>query len=448
MEKSGLLNELQYVEEATAQRAASRFGMLRTSSRGYEMPCISPSIRTETDAVAVTRNVADGMNPQAIILHLSYRDSYRHVITDFLGRSYSDPRVHLAEPLILPDPESEALSFHCIARDNYLALGTPPTTVKRLLNTCLSKDNHSKGRYNAHTTWKEVRVNYGLTAVKDWLVSNHTAVGAHVFLAPSPIIRSDLETIDEAFTCGYTILDEARSDFHMSGIHLLLHGELFEETDEAAKARERICSEIDKWSAVKEQYSGIFLSFKVRDQGKILLEPATGPLARRTLSEFIVELSERVRKAKGALIVHNFANLTLGIIDSGADIASFRVSGRMQIDTPVHGRKGKRSRSAVNSVMDSGTLADVDVGDLKKRWKLNNSFPVPSCVEPFPFWDTDLKEQRIFRSRIQCGNLVGVGEEYRAAGIDRSILLRDALKNRVKNCDVADMLVDLCPTLS
>lgn len=157
MVKSEQLNEMQYVEEATAQRAASRFGMLRTSSRSYEMPCISPSIRTEMDAIALAQNIAGGMSPQAIVLQLSYRDSYRHVIMNLLGRSYSDPQVHLAEPLIVPDPESEAFSFHCVARDNYLDLGTVPTTTRRLLSTCLSKDNHSKGRYNAHSTWREVR---------------------------------------------------------------------------------------------------------------------------------------------------------------------------------------------------------------------------------------------------------------------------------------------------
>lgn len=449
MAKVTRLDKLEYEEETSAQKAISRFGTLKTPSGTHRMPCICPSIRTDTDARAVTENLADGMNPQAIALYLSYRRSIMPSLSTFLGKTYDDTTVRLAGPLVIPDPESEALSFNCVARSNYFKQSNPPSTVKRLLNTCLSKDNQAEGRHNTHSTWKGIRASYGLTSVKEWLASCHTAVGADVFLAPSPILRADTSTINEAFNCGYSILDEARADFTMSGMHLLIHGDLFKDDDAAAIARNAIYSELDKWSTIKEQYSGIFLSFKIHDPSKVLFEPMSGQLARRNLSEFITELSVRVRKAKGALIAHNFANLCLGPLNSGADVATFRVSGSMKIDTPVFTVKGKRPKREVASVMDPGSLSMVDVSEMKKSFEENGSFPVPSCVEPIAFWEMpELKNREIYQCRMRCGRLVELGEEYRDAGLDRRILLKDALRSLVMNTEERQKLVDLCPSLS
>lgn len=449
MEKGRRLNKLEYEEGRSAQKALSRFGVLKIPSGARRMPCISPSIRTGKDARAVIENIAAGMDPQVITLYLSYRRSFLPTLSTFLGRTYSDASIRLAGPLVIPDIESEALSFNCIARAKYLKQSSPPSTVRRLLDTCLSKDKRAEGRYNAHSTWKEIRTSYGTTSVKDWLVGCHTAAGAEVFFAPSPILRIDLSTIGEAFKCGYSILDEARADFAMSGMHLLIHGELFKDDDDADIARNAIYSEIDKWSTVKEQYSGTFLSFKVHDPSKILLEPMSGQLARRNLSEFVTELSERVRKSNGALITHNFANLCLGPLNSGADVATFRVSGNMKIDTPISRPKGKRPKREVTSVMDPGSLSMVDVSEMKESYEQKGSFPVPSCVGVIPFWEMpDLKSREIYERRMRCGRMVELGEEYRDAGLDKSILLKDALRSLVMNSEERQKLTDLCPSLS
>jgi hypothetical protein len=443
------LSKLEYIE-VPAQKAISRFGILKTSSGAFNMPCSCPSIRTETDAKAIILNSKRGMVLQSIILHLSYRQRFLPTLHDYLGLSYDTPVVRVKGPLVVSDPESEALSFSCTARNNYAAQDNIPTVVKDLLKTGLSKDDKAKGRINVHSKWKEIRTSYGLTSLKEWMVSNHKAVGADVFLAPGPIIRSDVDTIKEAFACGYAILDEARLDFHMSGLHLLIHGELFRDTDDAEIARKAIYSEIDTWSTIKEQYSGKVLSFKLHDPSKILLEPESGSQARRNLSEFVTELSERVRKSKGALIGQNFSNLVLGILDSGADIASFRSSGPMQIDTPIYNSKKKKgSKQDVTSIMDHRRLSMVKTSDVRVAFETTGSYPVPSCVDPVPYWELrDLKDKRIHRSRIECGALAQIGDEYRAAGIDSEIPLKESLSSLVGDSDERQMLIDLCPTLS
>lgn len=444
-------SKLEY-ELLESQKVFARFGILNTSKGSFMMPCVSPGIRTAYDAKALLDNMSGGLQPQVITPYLSYRRSILPTLADLLGRSYLKKLIEPFRPLIIPDPESEALSFNCIARNNFKKLGDVPSTVKTLLTTGLTS-NPEKGKPKVHSAWKMVRKDFGLSTVKEWAMKLHRAIGADVFLAPSPIMRGNPKLVKESFESGYAILDEAiaEAEFPMNGLHLLLHAELFKDGDEAAKARKEIYSELGKWYTFKERYSGIFLSFKIHDPSNYLTDPSSGSVRRRILSEFVTEISERVTKAKGATIGHNFGNWSIGLMDSGGDIATFRVSGEMRIDMPIKSdkkrKKGKDSKR-IPPIFDKGTLSDISLAITKDLYKDKKAFPVPLCMESKDYWDLEsYKDRAIYAYRTRCGTLVELGEEYREAGLHKKIPLREALHNRIMQSEIRQELIDLCPSI-
>ncbi len=465
--------KLEY-KEIESQKVISRFGKLITNKGSFDMPFPSPGIRTKYDCEALIENIKNGLYPRMITPYASWRNSIMQDIKSLLGISYDQndseekiiPVSH--KILVIPDPEYEALSFHCTARVKFKEATTIDKNFETLLETGLS----DKNKKQVESVWNNVTSNYGYTGIKDWATSILEGVESDIFLAPTHIIKANVtNSVPKAFEHGYNILDEAMSDakFTLYGIHLLLHWNIFQENNlKSSMTRKQIYSELENWIDPRSRYSGLFLSFKVFDNNNRLSDQNCGTIRRKILSEFITEVSDRVRKADGAVITHNFGNWILGCMDSGSDIATFRMSGKTEIDKPLPiGKVSKKSSKINNKVKRSHRLASIlnktivpaftnydtltesDIEDIKRLWDKEGSFPLPSCIDKaIDFWNLNYHDQLVYCIRTRCGTFIELGEEYRKAGIDLDgIPLSEALRNRVKNSNISQELQDLCPSL-
>ncbi|MFH0815387.1 MAG: hypothetical protein V1934_01020 [Methanobacteriota archaeon] len=435
-----------YVEEEDAQKAVCRFGNLKIPRGLFSMPTISPGIQKNLDVEALMANISGGSFPHAITPHLSTKQRYIVKLMPMLPSGKG-----VIHPFVVPDPEYEALSVNCLARLNYMQFENPPPTVRMIMDSGLT-DDPDTDRFNVTTRWQTIRQRYGLAPLLDWSLNLHDSINSDLYLAPTPIMRADekLKSIEEAFTSGYFLLSNAVSSarFALNGIHTLLHIEIFSDTDEADAARNKILTEFESWKSEKQQYRGSIVGIKLYDPNNLFGEADSGSVRRRLFSEFVTELSSKVRGADGFVIGYNFANLSLGILDSGADLATFKVAGGMRIDVPIKSSKGKRGKRRIPSVFDGSTLSEVGSDIIKQTYNKYGSFPVPACMQPKPYWDENYKEASIYARRTRCASLIAVGEEYRAAALDNAIPLKDSLRNRIMQSEARQELIDLCPTIN
>ena len=117
--------KLEY-KKVESQRAISRFGKLKTSKGSFDMPYVSPALRTKYDCEALFENIQGGLYPQIITPYASRRNSVMHDVKKLLGISYeqnnSDEEIISIQPniLIIPDPEYEAHRVNEMTTKNVL----------------------------------------------------------------------------------------------------------------------------------------------------------------------------------------------------------------------------------------------------------------------------------------------------------------------------------------
>ena len=430
-------------EDLGVHQAIARFGILHTPTGGYDLPAMSPGIRTETDARAVLLTASGGLAIEAVTPLLSWGKSFGRTILDAFSGAGGEAQVK--PPLVVPDPEAEAFSFNCIARGRFAGMADTPPLVKRLMSCSLSGGD---GREEVYPHWKKYAAHYGFAALEEWLESRYEDVGSRTFFALGPIIRANATRVVQCFNHVRTILEDevAKALFPMHGAHFLMHSEMFSNTPESQAALAKMYDQLELLLDAPP-VPDLFVSFKVWDANGSLLDPQAGSARLRVLSEFTTEISERVRRFRGAVIGHNFANLGLGILDSGADIASFRVSGPMRIDTPV--RSVFRGPRPVPRLFNHGTLSEEPVEAVVAQWRSRRAFPVPAGVTPQPYWTKEgYTDQLLYASHVRCAALVELGREYRAAGLDKTIPLSEALRSRILRSEVRQALLDLSPSLA
>lgn len=439
---------MQYLQTTVHRGTASRFGELVVGQRKYQMPACSPAVRTKADVSAVVQNIGAGMKLEVLTPYLSRRNKLSQELKPLITTN-SQFMAMYGKPLILPDIESESLNFNCIARSEFKKMGGFVPSVAQLLNTGLRGDS-SAGVQSTHTAWREVDRKYGFSGVVDWMATSQSAVGSDVFLMPTSIIRSEISTATEAFQFAKKMIPAAKAyqGFTMFGIHLLIHSEIFKTDKESNDTRKAIVDEIHTWSGFQNLRS-LFLSLKVYDPNHILTDQFLGNVVRRNFSYFISDLQEGVQKAGGILVVFNVGNWALGVLDSGADIASFRVSGDTSIERPMRGRKGIRNQRKIPPFLIPRGLTDEDPRVLKRIAAQNNgAFPHTPYVNEEEYWEPSFNwnEKVLYTSQERCGVLVDVGNEYRNAGLDRNIPLKDAVKSRVQQAQNNQELWDMCPS--
>ncbi len=430
-------------DDRSAHQSIARFGALNTPTGSYELPAMSPGVRTETDAEALLRTMRGGVPVATITPLLSWSNSMGETLWGALRGAGGAARVR--PPLVIPDPESEAFSFNCIARSRFAGLRETPALVKALMECSLSGDD---GRDETYQHWRTYVAHYGFATFEEWLEEMYISVRSPIFFSVGPIVRASTAKVDQCFSFQRTmLLDQVgKALFPMYGAHFLVHAELFGRTDKSKAALTAFYDNLDALLDA-DGMPDLFSSFKVWDANSSLLQPEGGSVRLRSLSEFITEVSERVRRHRGALVAHNFGPLGLGGLDSGADVASFRITGPMRIDTPI--RRPPSGPRAIPRLMNPATLTEEPVEVLAAQWRSRRALPAPTGVEPGPYWTyPTYNEQVAYTGHQRCATLVELGREYRAAGLDPSIPLSEAVRSRILRSEVKQALLDLCPSMA
>jgi hypothetical protein len=445
-----------YYEEKTAfEHAASRAGRLHTPAGVFDVPEVSPSLRTLTDWKAVQLNIEHGLQVRVISPYASEADSFGPEFADFFWPTQTRLiPTSVPSPLVIADIESEALSFNCKARENYKRLDKPMGKSGRneameLLLSTSGRTDAGLRTQEAHAAWNQMLEEYGPGLLMDWTKQHLTAVGSDVLSVPTPIIKKEAGSVENALRIGKLLLPIAQrsTEFKMHGIHLLLSDGLFDVSSRATKARSALEKGIASW-AMDYTTRDLFLSMKIDDSGTILNDRERGRIARRHLSDLLVNLQQSVRLSNGVLVAFNVGNWALGYLDSGADIAGVRLTGRPIIDRLWAGRKGETHELDVPPITSLRSMADEPYEVVKEHYEQNDqAFPVPSCMDPEPYWGFSPRDQWKYVARAKCGVFVSVGKEYREAAEDPSKPLRESLASRINDSGMRQELTDLSPSV-
>ncbi len=439
---------IEYLEALVGAAPIARFGGLLTLNGEFRMPAFSPGIRTQYDCQAVGLNTQAGLGLEVITPFASFHRTLRDFAREFL---FGETRVTMPV-LVLPDPEYEALSFNCTARANFLRADSHWTSAEMLMKSSLSGHGATTEVYR---NWAEVTKEYGLDGVAAWAQAALQRVGSDIFLSPAPLIRATTPEVSQCVQWSLEILDSVmeQHEFFAYGVHLLIHAELFRnERKGAVETRRAILKEVLEWADPRSAYSRLFLSLKVHDPSALLHNKERGSPRRRTFSEFVGEMAEAIRMSEGALVIHNLGNLALGGADSGADIATFRVTGPPKVDLPVRGRRKLRDASRtprdVPLAFNPTTLTDHNLSKIIAAYRSQEAFEVPHHVTPEPYWEwSDLGGQTVYTAQTRDAGLRELAIEYTEAARDSLVPLKESLQNRVRQSNIQEQLSDLCPTL-
>jgi len=458
---------LQYLKDDAAQAAIARFGSLvRRGTTRYPMPATAPAPRTVYEAQAVLQLARAGASIPALIVPISTRRSIIAELGSYAGGpsqlTLEGNPFYPVRPFVIPDPESEAMTFGAEARARIQNdTHSPPDALRQLLASGLTSDPKT-GREETGIAWERVRRESGFAGITSWFEEAESQAMASVFLAPSPIIRSTTSSVLRAFDYGWQIADSVETAFDAVGIHLLLHSELLGDDTESFASRRTLNESLVKLYRDPNPRNFPVISIKILDQSKALSCGPDASVKRRNLSELLVNAAEAVHLAGGLLVVHNFGVWVLGPLDCGADIVGFRGTGRtLELDmiftTPefprvrhgtVAGKLVTPRASAGLRVppFDPVRLANTRMSELKALWKEEHAFPVADHVTPGPLWTWDKHRQRAFRTLQVTSALLQLGNEFRAAATGL-IPIRDSVRDRVERMQEHDAMHDLCPSI-
>ncbi len=422
--------------------AASRFGVLHQGELNVELPAASPAIRTATDAKAVERAMQGGLRPATIT---PYASRARRLNTH-LTRLLAGGGGLVERPLVVADPEAEALNVSCTARTQYQEGGAVHTAIRPLMNTGLTGDAR-KGRLQTHAAWRQCLRSFGVDPIYRFNAAWQSAVQSDMFLGTGPIVTADPATVDLAFQIAEAQVARARfnQSFSLGGVHLLVHQNVLKDGAAGQEARNRIIDQVARWES--KRIDGTGLSIKMYDQQNHLQDSGAGQIYRHNLSFLLQEIQALISEQGGLLTVHNMANWVVGALDSGSDIATFRVDGKTGIEVPMRssGKSGPREPARMTLYR---TLATAGADVLKPQFERQGAFPVPECMKPEPWWDYTWSEGAIYAGACTTGSLVEIGQQYRDAGLSPSMPLAESVRGLVADCEVRQDLMDLCPSIN
>lgn len=451
---------VEYIVDAGTQSDIARFGRLEFGDElKFVMPATAPTPRTEYEARATAYVAERGCDLPVVVVPLARMDAVNAALTPVFGdpRNRSLVESSSLRPLILPDIESEALSFGCLARRRFLEHDNVPKSVQELMKSGLRADLQN-GRKESGAAWEAVRRRYGLAGLREWEEKHQAQAGSVVFFAPTPIVRASRSSVKRAFEIGWNLVDTVEDPiFRARGIHFLIHSELFREFPAAADARIAFMESLREMYASPSPRVAPLISAKIYDGSHYLTEGIGAKVARQILREFMLEGQDHIRAARGFSIVHDFGTWALGPLDCGVDVVSFRCDGKkFEIDplwgeqppeSPLKYRRMKRMPTKiVCQPFDPEELCDGRIADFKASWKKNESFRSAENVPPLPWWTWSTRRQREYRAGQIIGSLLAVGKEFRKAGHD-SMPLAESVRGRVARMKEQDAMLDLCPSL-
>ena len=452
------ISQLRYEERTASEHVVPRAGMLHTPVGVFEAPAIMPSLRTLTDWKAVHLNIEKGLRVGIISPYASEADSFGPEFSDYFWPAQTKLLDSMVpSPLVLADIESEALNFNGKARQNYLRLDRPMgdpvgrgrrTDAMDLLMETGTYTDADYGTRESHAAWNKMLEEYGPGPLMDWTERHLAAVRSSVLFVPTPILRKDERSVESALEIAKVLLPVARrkTRFKMHGIHLLLQDTLFDSSTRASKARVALKKGV-RALALDQGTRDIFLSIKIDDRG-VLSDREHGRIARVNLSNLLVDLHQSIQLSNGVLVAFNVGNWALGYLDSGVDVAGVRLTGKPVIDRIFRGRKGEKHDFDVPPLTMWRSMSDEPYEVVRTYYEENDhAFPVPTCMDPEPYWGFSPRDQWKYVARAKCGVFVNVGEEYREAVEDSSKPLRDAVMSRINDSGMKQELADLSPSV-
>jgi hypothetical protein len=243
--------------------------------------------------------------------------------------------------------------------------------------------------------------------------------------------------------------------------HFLLHPEIFEDNKDAKGSLRYLQSTIQELLKDDDLPQGCSISFKWDDTGCLEHSSEDGPKTRQNLAYLLQEISQLVQNtgeqkkfdddnteiAEGSLLILQNVGLgwVLGPLDAGVDIITTRISGRNIIERPIRG--GIRGKRDVPAPWDHSKLAEGSLNSFKLRWNTNSAFSTPPGIAPEPYWNGLYGERLRYVCKLKAASAIALSEEYSKALLNEEIPLKDALLNRIKQSDVKQELMDLCPSL-
>jgi hypothetical protein len=233
----------------------------------------------------------------------------------------------------------------------------------------------------------------------------------------------------------------------LDGANFLIHGEFFEPSGAARRAREAFLNEAQNFRKTAT-FSKKVIGVKVYHNNLTTFKsPSQGHLARANLSAFMFELNENVQAADGLRVDHNWYNWSLGLLDSGADMVTTRLDGHMNIEVPMPRKRGPRGPQKPPGIYVPRAMVDFEEADIKAAFERDGAFPAAPGVSQEPFWTYKMPEKRRFAAQTRVAGFIELGREYRAAGLDEEQLIAEAVRSRVEDSLISEDLRDLCASL-
>jgi len=456
---------LEYVEESQPKGTVTRLGHLDNTATGrvYSTPSTAPCLRTETEAKAFLRLFQDGAIPAAIVIPLSRRAEMRSILGPMIdtSRPTLDNFVIAGDiPVTFPDPESEVLSMSCQARDRLLAdkdkRTRVPEQVEGLFQTRL-RSGSDPGSRNYERVWDQTIGTVGIANLGDFFQRLTREAGSRVFLAPGPMIRGSVGSVNRALKATWPLVDDAASSFDKVGPHFLFHSDFFRNGADETRSRAAFLDAIRREYSIPSPRRVGYVSIKFYQNGHDLSYGASASRLRTNASEFLTNLCHHARGMGAAMIVHNFGTLALGALQSGGDVATFRGDAKPYfIDEFWHRqpKKGKqrrrksRTRTKYIAPWDPVALCDGVEADFRSSWEKDDlhAFRHAEHVEPEPFWEYSWERKFEYRTRQIIGSLIQVGAEYRR-DLAGQIPIGDAVRSRLQRVKELDQVIDYCPSV-
>lgn len=453
-----------FILDDEAQNGNVRFGELAVTPKDrYAMPATAPILRTMAECAALNHLAFAGHQVPAVVVPATKRKLVTGSIDSLLtgsSRALDDYVKPLSRPLVLTDPESEALSFNCQARQAMSEQVIPESVREGLLKAGL-QGNSEKGIVESGQAWETYDREYKLATITKWTAQVQEEAGSPIYFGIGPIVRANRRSALRAWGTAWEMTDGTQTmPFKGRGIHLLTHAEVFLETNGAREARDALFNEFLALEAAAAPVRSPYVSIKVHDPGDYLIKGPQAAVARRNLSEFLQHAAHSLRALDGVLIPQNLGTWALGGLMSGGDIASFRADARNLWIDPIWGApkksKGKKkTRVRRASPMprhdvpalnpwDPDRLADGRLRDFQQLFETTNGFPTAHHVAPEPYWKRDSSYQHEYRARQVIGSFLDLGQQLREAGrkLER---LDDSIRSRISRMREQDAMMDLCP---
>lgn len=431
-----------------------RFGKLYLDENEYyDIPSFAPVPRREYETVAMMDLKARGVTFPIIIAPLSKRKEVRSLIASSVisddGRiigSINDK----SKTLTIPDTESEVFSFNVPAREEYSVDKSIPKSVKEILLKTALSDNKDDHTIEYGEAWDIFKKDFSLSVLRAYEEKLQSELGSPIFFVPTPLIRTGIKNVERAINYGIEMmLTTEKQSFKGIGLNLLIHSEIFGQSDNSEASRTKLIKMISKLGKQDDARitSFPFISFKIYDPSNYLVLSSQASVFRRNLSDTIVSLMEEVRSMNGLLIAHNFGRWGLGAIDSGADITGFRCDAQVFKVDRFYRRQGEvKADNLPVPPFDPEKFSDGNLREFKRSWLKNDTFPHPPHVEPENWWDKSPDTQYRYRARTIVDSHMEFGKETRDS-INSNIPVSDAISSRVGRMKEQDPMFDLCPSL-